>query len=269
MAKKSSYMSDNQDVREMTKEIQSIGMKHGVSTVFNDFLLMSAYAISNVFDKVHYEEREKEYLRVVKKYSKEGLNKMAELHAKLVCALEKTMYNKDLLGELFASLNQGNSSNGQFFTPMHISVLMAKMLLQKPIEDVETKGYITISEPTCGSGGMVIATANVLNEEGYNPTTSMCVCAVDIDIRCAMMTYIQLSYLGIPAVVIHGDTLSAKEFTRFYTPVYILNNWIWREQMSITDTTCLDDEKLKCMLEPVCAVMKYGFGEEKKANEQS
>lgn len=97
----------------------------------------------------------------------------------------------------------------------------------------------------------------------------MCVCAVDIDIRCAMMTYIQLSYLGIPAVVIHGDTLSAKEFTRFYTPVYILNNWIWREQMSITDTTCLDDEKLKCMLEPVCAVMKYGFGEEKKANEQS
>ena len=78
MAKRSAYMSDNEYVKEMAKEIQNIGTRHGVSTVFNDFLLMSAYAISNVIDKVHYEERENEYLRVVKKYTKEELDKLAE-----------------------------------------------------------------------------------------------------------------------------------------------------------------------------------------------
>ena len=43
--------------------------------------------------------------------------------------------------------------------------------------------------------------------------------AQDIDIRCVWMAYIQLSLYGIPAVVIHGDTLAMKEWSRWYTPL--------------------------------------------------
>ena len=104
---------------------------------------------------------------------------------------------------------------------------------------------------------MVIAAANSLYKNHYNPSQNMCVLAVDNDIRCTMMAYIQLSYLGIPAVVIHGDSLLAKEYARFYTPMYILGGWIWREPMTIVEGPCVDDEKLKCMMEPVYELVKY------------
>ncbi len=258
---KNNYISDNKYVKEMAEEIYAIGAKHSVSTVFSDFLLISSYAVSNMVDKVHYEERENEYLRVVKKYTKEELDKFVQLNVLLILALNEYQFTADILGELFAMLNQGNSKNGQFFTPMNISQLMANITIEPNFKEVDEKGYITIMEPTCGSGGMIIAAANTFLEKGYNPSTSMCVCAVDNDIRCAMMTYIQLSYLGIPAVVIHGDSITTKEYTRFYTPVYIFNNWICREQMSMTTTPNLDDEKLKCMLEPLYGIMKHGFNE--------
>lgn len=59
-----------------------------------------------------------------------------------------------------------------------------------------------------------------------------------------MMAYIQLSYLGIPAVVVHGDSLRNEEYTRFYTPIYVLNGWLWKEPMSLTNQICDDDIKL-------------------------
>lgn len=42
--------------------------------------------------------------------------------------------------------------------------------------------------------------------------------AQDIDIRCVWMAYIQLSLYGIPAVVIHGNTLTMETWSRWYTP---------------------------------------------------
>lgn len=66
-----------------------------------------------------------------------------------------------------------------------------------------------------------------------------------------MMAYIQLSYLGIPAVVIHGDSLQVKEYTRFYTPVYMIGDWLWQEPMSLTDHICDDDIKLRSMGNPL------------------
>lgn len=42
--------------------------------------------------------------------------------------------------------------------------------------------------------------------------------AQDIDIRRVWMAYIQLSLYGIPAMVIHGNTLTMEEWDRWYTP---------------------------------------------------
>lgn len=41
--------------------------------------------------------------------------------------------------------------------------------------------------------------------------------AQDIDIRRVWMAYIQLSLYGIPAMVIHGNTLTMEEWDRWYT----------------------------------------------------
>jgi hypothetical protein len=65
------------------------------------------------------------------------------------------------------------------------------------------------------------------------------------------MAYIQLSLYGIPAVIIRGETLSLKEYTRWYTPAYILGNWVWKSPFSLTGGKSHDDEVLKRMTDPL------------------
>ena len=47
--------------------------------------------------------------------------------------------------------------------------------------------------------------------------------AVDIDVLCVHMSYIQFTLLGISAEVIHGNSLSNETFEVWYTMKYILN----------------------------------------------
>ena len=269
MAKKSTYISPNERVREIVKQFETIGYRHGISTVFDDYLIIASCMISNVIDKVHFEEREALYMRTIKKYSKEEIQKYVELPAMVINALEHDLYSTDLLGEMFHCLNQSNSRNGQFFTPKHVADFMAEIMIGPKCDEIESRGHITICEPTCGSGVMVIAAANSLYKNHYNPSQNMCVLACDNDIRCARMAYIQLSYLGIPAVVVHGDSLAMDEYERFYTPVYILGGWIWREPMTLANGFCVDDEELKCSMNPVYELLRYGLKTDSENEEQA
>lgn len=111
----------------------------------------------------------------------------------------------------------GNSKVGQFFTPFHISQMTADMA----IEQIEQDGKCILYEPSCGSGGMIIAAAKKIKQEGYDYQRQMEVVAQDIDWRSVYMTYVQLSLLGINAVVCQGDSLSNEvisEENRLYTP---------------------------------------------------
>ena len=65
-----------------------------------------------------------------------------------------------------------------------------------------------INEPTCGSGTMVIGAVWAMKQKDFDFRHKSFFVAQDIDIRCVWMAYIQLSLYGIPAVVIHGDTLA-------------------------------------------------------------
>lgn len=56
----------------------------------------------------------------------------------------------------------------------------------------------------------------------------MHVVAQDLDEKAVHMAYVQLSLMHIPAVVIHGNTLSLEERARWYTPAHILGGWGWR-----------------------------------------
>ena len=66
---------------------------------------------------------------------------------------------------------------------------------------------ITIARQ-CGSGGMIIAAAVVMKNQGINYQSAMEVVAHDLDWRSVHMCYVQLSLLGISAIVAQGDTLS-------------------------------------------------------------
>ncbi|HIX83941.1 MAG TPA: hypothetical protein H9979_05305 [Candidatus Megamonas gallistercoris] len=72
---------------------------------------------------------------------------------------------------------------------------------------------------------MILAWATTIAKCGYNPQKVMFIYATDIDIRCVNMCYMQLSLYGLPAVVVHGDTLALKIWDTIYTPIYYFDWW--------------------------------------------
>ena len=86
-------------------------------------------------------------------------------------------------------------------------------------------------EPCVGSGGMVIGLAHAMHKNNLNYCNQMVVHCCDIDIKCVHMAYLQLSLYGIPAVIIHGNSLTLEEWSRWHTPVYMTNGWLFKERM--------------------------------------
>ena len=122
-------------------------------------------------------------------------------------------------------LNLGNARTGQFFTPYHISQMMAEITFVDGKENIENKEIITLSEPCCGSGGMVIAYAETMKKYDINFQERLFVEAIDIDEMCFQMAYLQLSLYGIPARVLLGDTIAYKFSKMLYTPMYFINGF--------------------------------------------
>ena len=115
---------------------------------------------------------------------------------------------------------------------------MAEINFTDSKNEIDNKGFITLSEPCCGSGGMVIAYCETMKEKGYNYQHQLYVEAVDVDDICFKMAYIQLSLYGIPAKVVRGDSLTLRFFEVLYTPFYFLSNFeykLWRRKQDIIE----------------------------------
>ena len=224
---------------KILKTIQKLGYRHSTWKVFSDFVELSALAIANSADKKTdiWEAREKQYLEIIGKYSPDEQKLFPELFAYLVEALtySLTWSNApvDILGEIFHELELHNQYKGQFFTPQHICDFMGKIALGDSTEQVEKYGYIGLAEPACGSGAMVLGFAGAMLEAELNYCTQLVVEATDIDLKCVHMCYLQLALYGIPAVVIHGNTLTMERWSAWYTPVYIIHGWRWKAQREV------------------------------------
>ncbi len=218
------------------KLIQKVSYRHQIWQVFSDFVEMSAIAISNSVDWPQSEKREKQYMDIVSRYEPKEVELFPELFGELISALEDELTGGgpgDLLGEVFHALELHNKWTGQFFTPGHICEMMGQIVIGDYDSVIAEKGYVNLSEPCARSGAMVLGFAKAMQQKKYNYCSQMVVTAVDVDLKCVYMTYLQLSLYGIPAVVINGDTLLAKEYSRWYTPVYILDGWRWKQECGI------------------------------------
>lgn len=188
---------------------------------------MGAIAVSNSVDRRQAADREARYMSIVGKYSKDEQNKIAELLGMLVMELERDP--RDVLGETFHELELHNTYKGQFFTPYPLCQMMARMTVDGDTkEKIERRGFIQAAEPACGSGAMVLALADALKSDGINYQQHLHVTATDLDIRCVHMAYLQMSLMHIPAVVVHGNTLSLEEFGHWYTPAHFMGLWDWK-----------------------------------------
>ncbi|MBL7354025.1 hypothetical protein JN061_23045, partial [Salmonella enterica subsp. enterica serovar Typhi] len=84
------------------------------------------------------------------------------------------------------------------------------------------------------AGSMVVALAEAMLEAGFNPQKQMVAYCVDIDPVASMMCYIQLSLMGIPAIVATGNSLTVEIKREMATPMFVLGRWHHRWQADRT-----------------------------------
>ena len=237
--------------------------------VYRDFIAYCALAISIPTDPVHREMREKQLTALEAKYSQSEhkafastLKRMTEVVSQNI---ERGVFN-DVLSLAYFELSAHNKHLKQEFTPPDISRLMAALMWKDP-DRLPNKGYITLSDPTCGGGMLPLMAAERLCQKGFNPSKDLVVQAVDVDLTCVQMTYIHLSLYGIPAVIIHGDCLTLKEYDRWYTPVYIWGQWVWQESISLQPGRNESDELLKVYDQPMYGAVRYMTWAEQKGED--
>ena len=209
---------------------------HKRAKVFEDLISCCVIALEN---RLNFSEvREQKYLRIIKSYTKEDASNFVHLLAHVAMGLEAGYC--DFLGEAFMQLELGDKYHGQFFTPWDISRMMAQIQLGDVQRQFQEKPFITLSEPACGAGCMILAFADVLNEEGYAAHNHLWVSATDVDPLAAGMAYIQLSLCGIAGEVVIGNSLMDERRRVLYTPGHYLGNWPLRLKQQIADSsTCL------------------------------
>lgn len=224
------HTSVPESCKGLAQALQSISYTRSIHEVFQDWLNISAIAISNAVDWTQRAEREEVYFQIVSGYSKAEQKKLAEALAQLVLALqhEQSIHGPtDILGQVFHALDLHNKYKGQFFTPPHVCELMGSITLagENLQSIIAKKGYITLCEPCIGSGGMVLGVAKAMAYRHLNYQKQMLVTGIDIDIKCVQMAYLQLSLLSIPAVIIHGNSLTHETWSKWHTPAYIFGGW--------------------------------------------
>jgi hypothetical protein len=217
------YIGLNKHQQEFVALVNENSRSRHPYTVFKDFCELAALSFSNAVDRAQFEGREARYLQIVKGYKTDEVACFPKMLACLTLSLEEGM--SDCLGQLFMALELGNSRGGQFFTPYHVSVLMAKMLCGDAGQVCKERGFVRVMEPAVGAGGMVIATAEALREGGINYQQAMHATCIDIDATAVHMAYVQLSLLHIPAIVIHGNALSLEQWGYWLTPAHVLGFW--------------------------------------------
>ena len=111
------------------------------------------------------EARENKYLRIVSGYEKPDAIRMAQLLAHVVNGLQNGFC--DFLGRVFMQLGMGDKYRGQFFTPWSVASMMASLQLGNVAALFRERPFITLNDPACGAGCMVLAVADTLNRTGY------------------------------------------------------------------------------------------------------
>jgi hypothetical protein len=186
---------DRPDFRALL--ISLCGRGHDPRRIFDAFCRFAACALAC-------ETREAEYLEEAKRWSKPELELFSNAFAVLVVEMETRPF-EDLLGPFymeFALSKSGASRGGEFHTPQAICQLMAQMTAAP--DSFPADGPITVCEPCCGSGAMILALAQSVTPEIRR---RLRVTAIDINATACHMTFINTTLWGVPCRVIHGNAL--------------------------------------------------------------
>lgn len=153
--------------KDFVKAMQSFRGRWDRHTVWRDFVDLASSSLlmftrqDNMAEKRiceinnKYDDKEKALFKTM-------INLLGEAY--------ETNTDQDFLGCIMMKNGLGNNAAKQIFTPYSISKLMAKISFGNDLEKhLQEKGYITIQDPCCGAGALLIAAANLLLEKARRP----------------------------------------------------------------------------------------------------
>ncbi len=202
-------------------------------TVFSDLVRIAACAVAC-------QTREDEYHEVIKRYKPGEQVKLSKAFAYLVNEMQDHPF-ADVLGEYYQDIasKSARDGRGEFFTPEPVSEFMARISLNVD-EVIENGKPITVGEPACGAGGMILQLAKQLSPVVTGMEQShvdlLRVTAQDISPIACDMTYVNTSLWGIPCRVLRGNTLT-NEITHGWKNVHWLRvGEDWRQAIAHLET---------------------------------
>jgi hypothetical protein len=206
--------------KQFIKAFESLSHHRERHDVLADFLEMAFCTIRKKTlpagpDADAIEER---YMAVVRRNKVEDVRAMPELLGITARAIQDG--GCDFLGLVAGDLELINGHMGQFFTPYDVSRTIAELTLDTVDEIIAEQGFVTVLEPACGAGGMIIAAADVIERKGFDIGRQLYVDATDISPMCFKMSYLQASLRGIPATIRRGNTLTLEMFEHAMTPAF-------------------------------------------------
>lgn len=218
---------------DVYKIFHPLATHHGYFKVWSDFIILTAYSLC----LSNRDKRNEEYKSIASRYKVEELKQMAEMASLTMAALTENP-EQDFLGNLFIALDLNNIRIGQVFTPYHIGRSMSALIIREKLMEPNSQPWISVCDPACGAGALLIAFANECSSQKINYQTDVLFAAQDIDRLAAMMCFIQLSLLGCAGYVVVGNALTHPltgpvSFLRaekdglevWYTPMFFTSIW--------------------------------------------
>lgn len=190
-----------------------LSQSHGRVEVFRDFLDVFLYVLSCGYCR-------EDYIRVCNMYDGQEIRVFMQM---VQAVADHSEGFSDVLGDIFMEyISHGH--NGQFFTPQHVSDLMAEV----------TCGGIrpgqSVYDPTCGSGRMLLSAVRRLNRTA--PNGRIFCYGSDIDLTCVKMTAINMLMNSIPGEVAWMNTLMMEHWRSYRTGLVRIGN-VWLPTLKV------------------------------------
>ena len=209
----SAQKSESSDFRKL---LGSLSRQNDLHRTFNAFVRLAACTLAA-------QTREAEYLEEAKYWEKPDLELLSKALGTLILEMESRPF-EDVLGGYymeFALSSKGQQWGGEFHTPKTICDLMAKMMVGD-LASVPEDHLITVCEPACGAGAMILSLAEACPPEVRR---RLRVTAIDISRTACDMTFINTTLWGIPTRVIHGNSISL-ECWAAWSNIHYIAPWL-------------------------------------------
>ena len=190
-----------------------------------------------------FERNEAEYMRIVKqcRQPQDTMIDLSRMLGAMTLALQAEPV--DFIGPVFSEV-AADSGMGQCFSPFELCRLMAQFTFQ-PRDEVlrDGKRYITVQEPACGVGAMILASNLELRELGYDVAREVHWIAVDVDARALHGAYLQAALTDCSGVFVHGNTLTLQQHSATPTPAAIMFPKLHAQNGAADATSAAPDAK--------------------------